>query len=238
MKRLSKKKLNVITAIILTVITVGFATVCFIPDQTVMLTGGKAYSPIYNGNRQNNCVAIMINVYEGSDIVSDMLDVLKENGAKATFFIGGCWADDNEELVLKIAEEGHELGSHGYFHKDHSKLDEKGNIEEMQLTDNLIRKITGLDTTLFAPPSGAFSSVTLKIAEKMGYKTIMWSKDTVDWRDKSKEIVYNRATKNISAGDFVLMHPKEHTLQALPEILDYYKKIGLSAVTVSACIGE
>ena len=72
----------------------------------------------------------------------------------------------------------------------------------------------------------------------MGYKTIMWTKDTVDWRDKSSKTVYNRATKNITGGDIVLMHPKEHTLVALPDILDYYNSQGLSVVTVSECIGE
>jgi peptidoglycan/xylan/chitin deacetylase (PgdA/CDA1 family) len=49
--------------------------------------------------------------------------------------------------------------------------------------------------------------------------------------------VYNRATKNISGGDFILMHPKEHSLTALPEILDYYKRQGLTTVTVSECLG-
>jgi peptidoglycan/xylan/chitin deacetylase (PgdA/CDA1 family) len=65
----------------------------------------------------------------------------------------------------------------------------------------------------------------------------MWSKDTIDWRDKSSKIVYNRATKNIIGGDLVLMHPKKHTLEALPNILEYYKEQKLLAVTVSECIG-
>ena len=94
----------------------------------------------------------MINVYEGSEVVEEMLSVLKEKGAKATFFVGGCWADDNGELLLKILEDGHELGSHGYFHRDHAKLNESQNREEMTATDNLIRRLTGYDVKLFAPP--------------------------------------------------------------------------------------
>ena len=95
-----------------------------------------------------------------------------------------------------------------------------------------------MKTRLFAPPSGSYSVTTLKVAEKLGYKTILWTKDTVDWRDKSKRKVYNRATQNIAAGDFVLMHPKAHTLEALPDILEYYRKIGLRAVTVTETLGE
>ena len=178
----------------------------------------------------------MINVYEGSEVVEEMLSVLKEKGAKATFFVGGCWADDNGELLLKILEDGHELGSHGYFHRDHAKLNESQNREEMTATDNLIRRLTGYDVKLFAPPSGSYSATTLKVAESMGYKTIMWSKDTIDWRDKDIKTIINRATKNVCGGDMILMHPKKHTLEALPKILDYYEKGGLTAVTVSECI--
>ena len=119
-----------------------------------------------------------------------------------------------------------------------SKLDEDGNYDEMISTENLIRRLTGEKITLFAPPSGAFSLATLKVAEKLSYKTVMWTKDTVDWRDKNSKTVYNRAVKNIEAGDFVLMHPKEHTLKALPDILDYYEKSGLKAVSVTECLAE
>jgi peptidoglycan/xylan/chitin deacetylase (PgdA/CDA1 family) len=179
----------------------------------------------------------MFNVYEGGEIVEDILDILKNYDAKATFFIGGCWADDNEDLLIKILEQGHEIGSHGYFHKDHSKLSEEENRQEMTLLHTLVKRVTGYEIKLFAPPSGSFSIATLKIAENLGYKTIMWSKDTIDWRDKSSKIVYNRATKNIIGGDLVLMHPKKHTLEALPNILEYYKEQKLLAVTVSECIG-
>lgn len=238
MNTLNDKKLNIITAVIIFILAVGVTCVCFLPNKVVLISGGKPYEPIYNGNRSQNNVAIMINVYENAEIVEGMLAVLKQKGGKATFFLGGCWADDNIPLVLKILEQGHEIGSHGYFHKDHAKLSESENRAEMGLLHDLIKRETGYEIKLFAPPSGSFSVKTLKVAQNMGYKTIMWSKDTVDWRDKSSKTVYNRAIKNVTGGDMVLMHPKEHTLNALPDILDYYKTQGLNVVTVSECIGE
>lgn len=236
MRKISNGIINFITAIILTVLTVGIASVCFLFNDEALVTGGESYDPIYHGDRNSLNVALMFNVYEGSDTVNGILDVLKRYDAKATFFVGGCWADDNAETLIRILEEGHELGSHGYFHRDHSKLNEEQNREEMESTDKLIRRLTGYEIKLFAPPSGAFSVSTLKVAENLGYKTIMWSKDTVDWRDKNLKTVYNRATKNVSGGEFVLMHPKTHTLTALPMILERYKGMGLTAVTVSECI--
>ncbi len=238
MKNLTEKKLNVITAIILTVIISGVIALCFIPGEVVVISGKESYSAIYNGDRSGNVVALMFNVYEGRETVEGILDVLDEKNAKATFFVGGSWADDNIDTVIKILEKGHELGSHGYFHKDMAKLSEEGNKAELEPLHALIKRNTGEDIKLFAPPSGSFSVTTLKVAEKFGYKTIMWSKDTIDWRDKNAKTIYSRATKNIAGGDFVLMHPKTHTLKALPDILDYYAKAGLRAGTVTECMGN
>ena len=90
---------------------------------------------------------------------------------------------------------------------------------------------------LFAPPSGSYNSSTVKIAEKLGYQTIMWSLDTIDWRDKDTELIYTRATKKIKGGDFVLMHPTANTLQALGRIIDTITAKGLTVSTVSDVLG-
>ena len=90
MKKLTDRKLNVITAIILTVIVSGVIAVCFLPGDVVVISGNESYSAIYHGNRNGNVVALTFNVYEGADVVDGILDVLKENNAKATFFVGGC----------------------------------------------------------------------------------------------------------------------------------------------------
>ena len=64
-------------------------------------------------------------------------------------------------------------------------------------------------------------------------KTILWSRDTIDWRDKNAALIYTRATKNVRGGEFVLMHPMEATADALDDILKYYEKQSLSVITVS-----
>lgn len=238
MKKIKIRRLNALTAVILFAVFCAVAGVCLIPEKTVRLSGGESYSPVYSGDRGGDGVALMINVYEGADLLPAFLDTLSRYGAKVTFFVGGCWADDHTDLLVRMTEEGHEIANHGFFHKDHKKLGEKGNSDEILFTETVVKQATGVKTRLFAPPSGSYSVTTLKVAEKLGYKTILWSKDTVDWRDKSKRKVYNRATQNIAAGDFMLMHPKAHTLEALPDILEYYRKIGLRAVTVTEALGE
>ena len=94
-----------------------------------------------------------------------------------------------------------------------------------------------IEIALFAPPSGAYNDDTVLAAESLGLRTVMWSRDTVDWRDKDEEVCYTRATSGLEAGEFILMHPMPHTLAALPRILHYLETHGLSAVTVSENIG-
>jgi peptidoglycan/xylan/chitin deacetylase (PgdA/CDA1 family) len=188
---------------------------------------------IYRGNIEKKNISLMFNVYWGSEQVEDILDILKDNEIKATFFIGGCWADDNNSIIQRMKDEGQEIGNHGYFHKDHTKLSNAKNSEEITLTGSLIEKICGTVPTLFAPPSGAYNKTTVNICSELGYKVIMWSKDTIDWRDKDAEICYSRAVKNPANGDLILMHPMEHTVKALQKIIDFYKQNGYNIVTVS-----
>ena len=228
-----KKRTLIITNILLLIIVLGVSTVAFIPKKVQSINGGQSYDAIYNGNRVNTNVSLMFNVYENTQVVSDIVSILNKNGVTATFFVGGCWADDNAETLKYIVNSGHELGNHGYFHKDHKNLSENENRREILDNNNIIRALTGVNMTLFAPPSGSFSKTTLKVAYSLGYKTIMWSKDTIDWRDSDKSLIIKRATSNLENGDLILMHPKEHTLLALEEIISTIKGQGYSIVSVS-----
>ena len=230
--KIPNRKLTVLTNVFLSLIICAVLAISFLPEKIVPIYGGEKLSAIYNGNRENKNVSLMFNVYENTQIVNRIIDCLDGNGVKATFFVGGCWADDNAETLLRIVNCGHEIGNHGYFHKDHAKLDYEGNFQEISLTSIIVESLCGVKPTLFAPPSGSFSDVTLESAFDNGYKVIMWSKDTIDWRDSDREKLFTRATKNLTNGDLVLMHPKQHTLDVLPEIIAYYKSMGFSIVTV------
>ncbi len=236
MKKLSLLKLRIFSTIIMFFLVAVIGAYAFTSQPVVSIVGGESYSPIYNGSRERAEVSLMFNVYEGSDVVLGILDVLDKYDAKSTFFVGGCWADDNGEILVKILEKGHEIGNHGYFHLDHKKLDVSRNEEEILTCHKMVKSLSGVDMVLFAPPSGSFSTNTLTVCEKLGYKTIMWTKDTIDWRDKDENLVFKRATQNVENGDLILMHPKTHTLKSLDKILQKYKELGIKAVTVSQCI--
>ena len=137
-----------------------------------------------------------------------------------------------------MASKGFEVANHGYLHKDCSSLTAERIREEIIITEKLISSYTGSTVKLFAPPSGDLSDALFKVAKTEGYKVIMWTTDTIDWRDKNADTVYSRATKNLKAGDLVLMHPTAHTLEALPKILEFIKGAELVCDTVSNTISE
>jgi probable sporulation protein (polysaccharide deacetylase family) len=232
---MNKKQKFYISVISNAVIFILIITVFYFSFSDAITAAFSEPSPsaIYRGNTDKKNVSIMINVYWGTQYIKPMLEVLKANGVKATFFIGGSWANNNSQTLLEICGDGHEIGNHGYFHKDHKKLSYAKNNEEIIICEKVIETVCGCKTKLFAPPSGSYNNTVLKVADDLGYKTIMWSKDTIDWRDKDDSLIYSRATKNLKNGDLVLMHPTENTLNVLDKVIKFYKQNQFSVVTVS-----
>lgn len=189
----------------------------------------------YFGNQNSKRITLMVNVYWGTEYIDDFLDIFKKHNVTTTFFVGGTWAEDNSETLKKIFSFGHEIANHGYHHKDHDKISYQKNCDEILGCHNIVKNILGIDMNLFAPPSGAFDKTTVEVAGQLGYKVVMWTqgKDTIDWRDKDSELVFKRATQNAKGGDFVLMHPTEHTKNALERIIQTLQSGGFEICTIS-----
>lgn len=190
----------------------------------------------YAGNTNNSNVCFMINVYQGSDYVQSILDILQAYNVKTTFFIGGSWAVKNVELVKEIYSRGHELGNHGFYHKNQDELDFDSNYREINMCHKIVSENVGVEMNLFAPPSGAYNITTIDAATSLNYKTIMWTHDTIDWRDQDSSLIYKRATKKLSNGDLILMHPTAKTVEALTNIISTAINNGFTPTTVSECL--
>lgn len=228
---------NYFANIILIVVSVGVFFLAFTSEIKSVFNANNSVKAYYNGNTKNNNVSLMINVYWGTEFIEPMLEILKEENVKCTFFVGGTWVSSNPEILKKIYNDGHEIANHGFYHKDHKLLSAERNQEEIYVTHKLVKETIGVDMNLFAPPSGSYNTTTLQVASNLGYRTIMWTRDTIDWRDKDANICYTRAIKNAKNGDLILMHPTQHTLDALPKIIEFYKENGFNLTTVSETIG-
>ena len=224
--------IKIATNLVLGVLILSVGALCLSPMERNIETEGRG-SDLYRSAENGEGVSLMFNVYWGTEEVYRILDTLAQYQAKASFFIGGCWADDNVDCLRAIYEAGHEIGNHGYFHKSHETMNLSQNQQEISSCNRFIELAIGYTPTLFAPPSGAYNDATLEAAKTLGMTTILWSKDTIDWRDKNPALIYSRATKKVVKGDFILMHPMKETADVLEDILKFYKANDLKTVTVS-----
>ncbi len=232
-RRRKISRFNVVSNVVLGVLVLSVGALCLSPtDREVTAVSGE--ETLYrSAGEQGVGISLTFNVYQGTEEVYRILDTLKAHGATATFFIGGCWADDNAECLKAIHAAGQEIGNHGYFHKSHDNLSVEQNKQEITSCNRFIELAIGVTPTLFAPPSGAYGKEMLSACKELDMKTILWSKDTVDWRDKKEELIYSRATKGVKKGDFILLHPMKETANILPKILQYYEENQLQVVSVS-----
>ena len=211
---------------------------CAVLGVNIVTTSNVINGVYYSGNEESNKISLMINVYWGTEYLDGMLEILDKYDVKTTFFIGGTWAVKESDMLEKIYEKGHEIGNHGYTHKDQDKLNREQNQKEILTTHNIIKDLLNIDMNLFAPPSGAYSKTTVEVASSLGYQTIMWTRDTIDWRDKDADLIYSRAVKDAKGGDLVLMHPTEKTLEALENIIITLQEKGLKVTTASDTLSE
>lgn len=201
------------------------------PVKSVVMQ--DTYKVFYNGNLNSKNISLMFNVYWGNEYLNKIIDVLNQNDVKATFFVGGIWVNKFNDEFLKIVDSGCEIGNHGYFHKSQDNLSYQQNQDEILSTHKLVKELCGINMNLFAPPSGAYNDTTLQAAKNLGYNTIMWTRDTIDWRDQDEQVLYNRAINNLKGGDLILMHPTNATANILDKVIKYIKSNGFNLVFVN-----
>lgn len=180
-----------------------------------------------------NRVALMINVDWGVEYIPPLLQLLAQNEGRVTFFVTGRFAKENPEMVRQIHSAGHEIGNHGFSHPHPTKISDVANRDEIAKTDQVLMDIIGTHPVWFAPPYGEHDSRVVRIARELGYRTVLWTVDTADWRQPTPQQWMRRVTQGIGPGALVLMHPTKVTLDTLPELLGYCQKQKWQVVTLT-----
>ena len=229
----SKKKL-VLMAVILVIMLIslgGFLLYNREPPSTATVL-----EPIYQGRTDIKAVALAVNVDWGEDIVPGMIDLFEKEEISATFFVTGRFASKFPQVVKSIATAGHEVGNHGYSHKHPDKIGFVENQREISRTEEELKQVVGKPVKLYAPPYGECSVPVVEAAEKLGYKTIMWTIDTVDWKGGTARGIADKVVTKAQNGAIILMHPKPVTLEALPIIIRELKAQGYEFQKISQII--
>jgi peptidoglycan/xylan/chitin deacetylase (PgdA/CDA1 family) len=202
------------------------------PDQ--ILTDTKP-------GKEEKLIALTFDDGPDKRYTTEILDILKEKGVKATFFVVGQQVSKNPEVLQRIVDEGHAVGNHTYHHKDLSKLNKQQIIEEVKTADAAIKKAIGFTPILFRAPYGAVSD-TLKVLLKSNNRDLVgWNIDTRDWAGTSSADIRKMIKNEAKPGGIILMHSFggkhiKNTVQALPGVIDDLVKKGYTLVTVDQII--
>ena len=190
--------------------------------------------PIYRGNPKKRMAALMINVAWGNEHIPSMLGTLRKKNVRATFFFDGSWLEKNETLARRIAEDGHELSNHAYSHPDMAKLGSAEQYRQIARTEALLKEKLGVrDNKWFAPPSGSYNATTVRTAARLGLKTVLWTVDTIDWKNPPPERITAKIRRDAGPGSLILMHPTASASAALEGLIDALRSKGIEPGTVS-----
>lgn len=160
-----------------------------------------------------------------------ILDELKARDAVATFFVLGNRVDYYPDVLKRIVTEGSEIGNHTWNHREMTKMSTEEIAWQVGDTQKAIKAITGYEARVLRPPYGSMNEAT---ASRIDHPLILWSVDTLDWRDRDVDIIQGNVYSVTKDGDIVLMHDiHATTADSVGGILDYYIEKGYTFVTVS-----
>ena len=159
-----------------------------------------------------------------------ILDVLKQNNVKATFFITAHYLNTQSDLVKQMIDEGHIVGNHTVNHKSMPSLtQEQINSEVMDLHKAIYSKFE-YEMKYLRPPMGEYSQKTLAVTNSLGYTTVMWSFAYEDWNEKSQpdeEKSKQKILNNVHNGEIMLLHGNSKTnTNILDSIIKQIKQMG------------
>jgi peptidoglycan-N-acetylglucosamine deacetylase len=196
---------------------------------------GKTVSQVQPSNNEK-VIALTIDDGPWPKTTLQMLDILKQNDVKATFFWVGQALQANPEIGKKVVAQGHAIGNHTWHHW-YKKMDTATAKSEIERTSELIYKTTGVKTSLFRPPGGFLNNGLATYAKSQKQSVVMWSLTSADTDPRAKPQAFvNNVLKGAKPGAIVLMHDgggdRYRTVQALPQIISGLKQQGYRFVTV------
>lgn len=185
--------------------------------------------------RKVKCVALTFDDGPGPK-TGQLLDVLKQADALATFFVVGPNAQMRPKTLVRMLEEGHEIGNHTWHHRVLTSLAPEGMVREIGSTARAVKDATGVAPTLMRPPYGATNA---KVKAVVDVPLILWDVDTLDWKVRNAQQVVANAVRDTKPGSIVLMHDiHSSTIEAVPAILRKLGAQGFHFVTVSQLLAS
>ncbi len=185
--------------------------------------------PIFYVETDKKAVGLTFDISWGDKTPDKVLDVLSQHDQEATFFISGPWANHYKSIVSRIVNDGHEIASHGQEHINLSRENKETIIKNIQTSHNILVNLTDRTPKYFRPPNGDYDDLVVLTAREMGYETIIWAVDSLDWKNPGSTYIVERVSKLVFPGAVLLFHASDsakQTHEALPMVLENLKSAG------------
>jgi len=219
----------------LMIFTAVIVVAAFKGERTVRVNAdGQRSIPVYCVQTDEKKLAVTFDAAWGAEDTQQLIEILKEFNAKATFFVVGTWAEKYPDSVKAFYDAGHEIANHSYDHTLYGKLPKQHIKEDIEKCNSAIQSITGEKPRLLRAPSGEYTEDSEAAAAELGMRTVQWSVDSLDWQGLSSEDIVRRVLSASENGSILLFHNDvKNTPAALKEILSQLSEKGFSFVSVS-----
>ncbi|MEJ6952465.1 polysaccharide deacetylase family protein [Natronospora cellulosivora (SeqCode)] len=173
-----------------------------------------------------------------------IIDLLADYNAKATFFVVGEEVERYPDIINKMDEHGHEIANHTYTHKEVNNMSKDELLEELKKTHQLVYDLINKDMNLFRPTSGFYNEIIVNAAKELNYTVVIWTwgQDSKDWQNIDYNTIATNVYKSVEPGNIVLFHDRggkrENTIKALHIILPVLNEKGYKFVTVSELLNQ
>jgi peptidoglycan/xylan/chitin deacetylase (PgdA/CDA1 family) len=195
---------------------------------------------VVRGDPALPAVALVFNVGAGFEPATSILDTLADHQQHATFFVMGWWAERHPALLRRMADDGHEIASHGHSIFDLTQAADAQVRADLEAADGAIAAVTGRSTKpLWSPSAGYRDARVRAIAASLGYRPILWTVDSGDWtREATPESVYSHVVNGASNGAIIVLHfdsptSVDSTAQVLPAAIDALRGAGYRLMTIT-----
>jgi polysaccharide deacetylase family sporulation protein PdaB len=185
--------------------------------------------PMFYVRTDRKAIALTFDISWGDKTPPKILDALKKHNQKATFFLSGPWANYYRDVVKRIVDDGHEIASHGQDHVNLSQLSKEQIRQNIKSSHDILVNVTGTSPRYFRPPNGDYDDLVVQGARELGYETVIWAVDSLDWKNPGAAYIVERVSKLSFPGAVILFHASDsarETQDALPMVIENLKTAG------------
>lgn len=196
-------------------------------------------SVVYKVNSNKKVVALTFDDGPDDVVTPKVLDMLKRFKIKATFFFLGKRIEEFPAVVRRAKREGHLVLNHSWSHPRLSEITNSGYVDEIKKTEKALTRLVGPRPLFMRPPYGDINKPIFKQLESLGYKIIMWSLDTMDWKAKESKEISDKVINEAHPGAIILMHSQRDkmvTANSLPAMIKGLRAKGYHFTTVDKLI--